>query len=387
MNNFMLHTPTKVLFGEGQIAALRDQIPSDARVLITYGGGSVLRTGVLARIREALSGMTLFEFGGIEPNPSYETLMGAVALARAERIDFLLAVGGGSVLDGTKFIAAAAPYAADKDPWHILDTVGGEVQGAIPLGAVLTLPATGSEMNMGAVITRKSTGDKQHFFSPFVIPRFAVLDPVLTYTLPARQVANGVVDAFVHVIEQYITYPVDAKVQDRFAEGLLLTLLEEGPKALAEPDNYAVRANIMWSATLALNGLIGAGVPHDWSTHMLGHELTARHGLDHAQTLAVVLPVMLDAQRDSKRAKLLQYAERVWDLHGGSEAERIDGAIAATRAFFERMGVPTRLRDYGIEQPDIETMLAKLEARGYTALGEQGKVTLALSRHIYEAAR
>ncbi|KUE78862.1 aldehyde reductase [Aeromonas schubertii] len=387
MNNFMLHTPTKVLFGEGQIAALRDQIPSDARVLITYGGGSVLRTGVLTRIREALSGMTLFEFGGIEPNPSYETLMGAVALARAERIDFLLAVGGGSVLDGTKFIAAAAPYAADKDPWHILETVGGEVQGAIPLGAVLTLPATGSEMNMGAVITRKSTGDKQHFFSPFVIPRFAVLDPVLTYTLPARQVANGVVDAFVHVIEQYITYPVDAKVQDRFAEGLLLTLLEEGPKALAEPDNYAVRANIMWSATLALNGLIGAGVPHDWSTHMLGHELTARHGLDHAQTLAVVLPVMLDAQRDSKRAKLLQYAERVWDLHGGSEAERIDGAIAATRAFFERMGVPTRLRDYGIEQPDIETMLAKLEARGYTALGEQGKVTLALSRHIYEAAR
>lgn len=387
MNNFMLHTPTKVLFGEGQIAALRDQIPSDARVLITYGGGSVLRTGVLTRIREALSGMTLFEFGGIEPNPSYETLMGAVALARAERIDFLLAVGGGSVLDGTKFIAAAAPYAADKDPWHILETVGGEVQGAIPLGAVLTLPATGSEMNMGAVITRKSTGDKQHFFSPFVIPRFAVLDPVLTYTLPARQVANGVVDAFVHVIEQYITYPVDAKVQDRFAEGLLLTLLEEGPKALAEPDNYAVRANIMWSATLALNGLIGAGVPHDWSTHMLGHELTARHGLDHAQTLAVVLPVMLDAQRDSKRAKLLQYAERVWDLHGGSEAERIDGAIAVTRAFFERMGVPTRLRDYGIEQPDIETMLAKLEARGYTALGEQGRVTLALSRHIYEAAR
>ncbi|ALP40431.1 alcohol dehydrogenase [Aeromonas schubertii] len=387
MNNFMLHTPTKVLFGEGQIAALRDQIPSDARVLITYGGGSVLRTGVLTRIREALSGMTLFEFGGIEPNPSYETLMGAVALARAERIDFLLAVGGGSVLDGTKFIAAAAPYAADKDPWHILETVGGEVQGAIPLGAVLTLPATGSEMNMGAVITRKSTGDKQHFFSPFVIPRFAVLDPVLTYTLPARQVANGVVDAFVHVIEQYITYPVDAKVQDRFAEGLLLTLLEEGPKALAEPDNYAVRANIMWSATLALNGLIGAGVPHDWSTHMLGHELTARHGLDHAQTLAVVLPVMLDAQRDSKRAKLLQYAERVWDLRDGSEVERIDGAIAATRAFFERMGVPTRLRDYGIEQPDIETMLAKLEARGYTALGEQGKVTLALSRYIYEAAR
>lgn len=387
MHNFTLHTPTKILFGEGQIAALREQLPSDARILITYGGGSVVRSGLLTRIREALSGMTLFEFGGIEPNPSYETLMGAVELARAERVDFLLAVGGGSVLDGTKFIAAAAPYEAADDPWHILETVGEKVKTAIPLGSVLTLPATGSEMNMGAVITRKSTGDKQHFFSPCVMPRFAVLDPVLTYTLPARQVANGVVDAFVHVVEQYITFPVDAKVQDRFAEGLLLTLIEEGPKALAEPENYAVRANLMWSATMALNGLIGAGVPQDWATHMLGHELTARHGLDHAQTLAVLLPVLLDVKRDAKQAKLLQYAERVWGITTGDEALRIDLAIAATRAFFERMGVPTRLRDYGVDQPDVTIMLAKLQERGYTALGEHGDIDLETSRHIYEAAR
>ncbi|MBL0522628.1 alcohol dehydrogenase [Aeromonas enteropelogenes] len=386
MNNFTLHTPTKVLFGKGQIAQLREQLPADARVLITYGGGSVVRSGLLAQIRTELAGMTLFEFGGIEPNPAYETLMGAVELARAEKVDFLLAVGGGSVLDGTKFIAAATPYDPAKDPWHILETVGSEVRSAIPLGTVLTLPATGSEMNMGAVITRKRTGDKQHFFSPFVMPRFAVLDPVLTYTLPARQVANGVVDAFIHILEQYLTYPVNAKVQDRFAEGLLLTLIEEGPKALAEPENYDVRANIMWSATMALNGLIGAGVPHDWATHMLGHELTALYGLDHAQTLAVVLPALLEAKREQKHAKLLQYAERVWDLREGSEAERIDGAIAATRDFFTRMGLKTRLRDYDLGSLDIDALLGKLAEHGMTRLGEHGDIDLVQSQHIYEAA-
>ncbi|WP_429102525.1 alcohol dehydrogenase [Aeromonas veronii] len=386
MNNFTLHTPTKILFGQGQIAQLREQLPSDARVMITYGGGSVVRSGLLEQIRNELAGMTLFEFGGIEPNPAYETLMGAVELARAERVDFLFAVGGGSVLDGTKFIAAAAHYDLAKDPWHILETVGSEVRSAIPLGSVLTLPATGSEMNMGAVITRRSSGDKVHFFSPFVMPRFAVLDPVLTYTLPERQVANGVVDAFVHIVEQYLTYPVNAKVQDRFAEGLLLTLIEEGPKALAEPHNYEVRANIMWSATMALNGLIGAGVPQDWATHMLGHELTALHGLDHAQTLAVVLPALLQAKRKQKHAKLLQYAERVWGLNSGSEAERIDDAIAATRDFFERMGVKTRLRDYGLKDLGIDTLIGKLGEHGMTRLGEHSDIDLVQSQHIYEAA-
>ncbi|MEH8182850.1 alcohol dehydrogenase [Aeromonas allosaccharophila] len=390
MNNFTLHTPTKILFGQGQIAQLRAQLraqlPSDARVMITYGGGSVIRSGLLEQIRSELAGMTLFEFGGIEPNPAYETLMGAVALARAERVDFLLAVGGGSVLDGTKFIAAAAHYDMAKEPWHILETVGSEVRSAIPLGSVLTLPATGSEMNMGAVITRRSSGDKVHFFSPLVMPRFAVLDPVLTYTLPERQVANGVVDAFVHTVEQYLTYPVNAKVQDRFAEGLLLTLIEEGPKALAEPHNYEVRANIMWSATMALNGLIGAGVPQDWATHMLGHELTALHGLDHAQTLAAVLPALLQAKRKQKHAKLLQYAERVWGLRSGSEAERIDDAIAATRDFFERMGVKTRLRDYGLKDLGIDTLIGKLGEHGMTRLGEHSDIDLVQSQHIYEAA-
>ncbi|MGL4485858.1 MAG: alcohol dehydrogenase [Yersinia sp. (in: enterobacteria)] len=384
MQNFTLHTPTKILFGTGQIEQLNKEIPADARILITYGGGSIKKNGVLDQVHQALSGFDFLEFDGIEPNPTYETLMKGVEVCRTEKITFLLAVGGGSVLDGTKFIAAAVNYA--QDPWHILETTGSDIKEALPMGSVLTLPATGSEANVGAVISRRSTGDKRHFFSPHVQPLFAVLDPVVTYTLPARQVANGVVDAFVHTIEQYLTYPVDAKVQDRFAEGLLLTLIEEGPKALTEPENYNVRANIMWSATLALNGLIGAGVPQDWATHMLGHELTARHGLDHAQTLAVVLPALLIAKKEQKRAKLLQYAERVWGLRGGSEEERIDAAIEATRKFFEDMGVATRLSGYKLDGSSIPALIKKLEEHGMTQLGEHRDITLADSKRIYEAA-
>ncbi|RNM06588.1 alcohol dehydrogenase [Dickeya undicola] len=387
MQNFTLHTPTKILFGEGQIASLAEQIPADARILITYGGGSIKKNGVFDQVINALKGHNVLEFSGIEPNPTYETLMKAVEIVRKEKIDFLLAVGGGSVADGTKFIAAAAHYTAAEDPWHILETWGAQVESAIPLGVVLTLPATGSESNSGAVITRKSSGDKRAFMNPLVCPRFAVLDPVVTYTLPERQIANGVVDAFVHTVEQYLTYPANAKVQDRFAEGLLLTLIEEGPRALKEQQNYDVRANVMWSATMALNGLIGAGVPQDWSTHMLGHEITAMHGLDHAQTLAVVLPSMLNERRAQKREKLLQYAERVWNLRDGTEDQRIDAAIAATRAFFEQMGVPTRLSDYQLDGSSIPAMVAKLEEHGMTALGEHQDITLDISRRVYEAAR
>lgn len=387
MNNFNLHTPTRILFGKGAIAELRDQIPASARVLITYGGGSVKKNGVLDQVYAALEGLDVLEFSGIEPNPTYETLMKAVEIVRKEKVTFLLAVGGGSVLDGTKFIAAATNYPADIDPWNILLTGGNDVQSAIPMGSVLTLPATGSESNKGAVVSRRATGDKRAFMSEHVQPVFAVLDPVYTYTLPPRQVANGVVDAFVHTVEQYITYPVDAKVQDRFAEGILLTLIEDGPKALQAPENYDVRANIMWAATMALNGLIGAGVPQDWATHMLGHELTAMHGLDHAQTLAVVLPALLNEKRAEKHDKLLQYAERVWNITVGSEEERIDAAIAATRNFFEKMGAATRLSAYGLDGSSIPALLNKLQEKGMTQLGERQDITLETSRRIYEAAR
>jgi len=383
MQNFTFHNPTRILFGAGRIADIAGEIPAGARVLITYGGGSVVKTGTLAEVKAALQGFTVFEFAGVEPNPTYETLMGAVELARREKVDFLLAVGGGSVIDGTKFIAAAIPFAGD--PWDIL-AQRAELTSAIAFGSVLTLPATGSEMNDGAVVSRRASHDKLVFSSSLVFPRFSVLDPGKTFTLPPRQVANGVVDAFVHIVEQYLTYPADAKVQDRFAEGLLLTLVEDGPRALAEPDNYAVRANLMWTATLALNGLIGAGVPQDWATHMLGHELTVLHGLDHAQTLAVVLPAMLQVRRAEKREKLLQYAERVWGLRDGDAEARIDQAIARTREFFESLQVPTRLAGYGIGRDAIPALVAQLERHGLVALGEHRNVDLGRARQVYELA-
>jgi NADP-dependent alcohol dehydrogenase len=382
MLNFDFYNPTRIVFGEGQIAKLRDLVPADARVLMLYGGGSIRTNGVYDEVKAALASHTMFEFGGIEPNPTYETLMKAIALVKAERIDFLLAVGGGSVIDGTKFVAAGA--LVDGDPWSILEQHAKNVKAALPFGSVLTLPATGSEMNAGAVITRKATLEKFAFGSPHVYPKFSVLDPTKTCTLPARQVGNGIVDAFVHTMEQYMTYPAGAKVQDRFAEGLLSTLIEEGPKALAEPHNYEVRANLMWTATLALNGLIGAGVPQDWATHMVGHELTALYNLDHAQTLAVVLPAMLRVRRDAKRAKLLQYAERVWNIRDGSEDERIDAAIARTEAFFRSVGVGTRLPDYQLGAEAIDPVLKALEAHRMVKLGERRDVTLDVSRKVLE---
>ncbi|PZP29952.1 MAG: alcohol dehydrogenase [Roseateles depolymerans] len=387
MFNFSLHAPTKVLFGKGQIAALAREIPPGARVLVTYGGGSIKRNGVLEAVRAALKEHVSFEFGGIEPNPDYATLMQAVHLAREQKVDFLLAVGGGSVADGTKFIAAAIPFEAD--PWLILTGKRDRnlrPRSAVSMGVVLTLPATGSEMNSGAVISRRETGDKLDFQSPHVLPRFAVLDPETTYTLPARQTANGVVDAFVHTVEQYLTYPVNAKLQDRLAEGILSTLIEEGPKLLTAPEDYDARANVMWAATMALNGYVGVGQPQDWATHMLGHEITALHGLDHAQTLAIVLPAMLQERRASKRDKLLQYADRVWGLREGDEEQRITAAISATRDFFERMGVPTRFAGHGITDPRVADLVKKLDEHGMTALGEHRDVTLDVSRRVLEAA-
>ena len=384
MLNFDYYNPTRIVFGKDSIARIDKLVPASARVLILYGGGSAERNGTLAEVEAALGARTLQRFGGIEPNPSYETLMGAVEQVRREKLDFLLAVGGGSVIDGAKFVAAAVNYVGE--PWNILETSGKHVTQALPMGCVLTLPATGSEMNCLAVVTRKSLQAKLSFASPLVFPQFSVLDPVKTFTLPPRQIANGAVDAFVHVIEQYLTYPVNAPVQDRYAESLLQTLIEVGPQALATPEDYDVRANLMWSATQALNGLIGAGVPQDWATHMIGHELTALHGIDHGRTLAIVLPAVMEVRREAKRDKLLQYAERVWDIRDGDADARIDAAIARTRSFFESLGVPTRLGDYQLGADAIDPLVAALEKHGMTQLGEKQDITPDVSRQILQAA-
>ncbi len=384
MLNFSFHNPTKIHFGKGTIAAISTEIPVDARVLIVYGGGSIKNNGVYEQVLSALEQHNCFEFSGIEPNPSYDTLMKAQQMIKSEQINYVLAVGGGSVVDGAKFIAAAALYDGD-DPWDILAKQQAISQ-ALPVGAVLTLPATGSESNGNSVVTR--SGNKLPFSSPLVRPRFAILDPQVTLSLSDRQISNGVVDAFVHVIEQYLTYDVNGKVQDRFSEGLLQTLIEEGPKALAAETKQEldIRANIMWSATMALNGLIGAGVPQDWSTHMIGHELTGAYGIDHARTLSIVLPAVMKVCRQQKRDKLLQYASRVWQINEGEDNTRIDKAILLTEEFFTKMQVPTRLSHVDLGSKDIDTLVEKLELHGMTALGEHADISLATSREILTQA-
>ena len=384
MENFTFLNPTRIHFGRGQIAAIDGEIPRQSRVLLLAGGGSIRANGVHDQVRRALGSRILIEFFGIEANPDYDTLMRAVEIARRERVDWILAAGGGSVLDGAKFVAAAVPYAGD--PWEILLTRGVNLKAALPIGAVLTLPGTGSEANGAAVISRRSIQQKLAFIHPLAFPRFSVLDPETTFTLPERQISNGIADAFTHVIEQYLTYPAHAAIQDRFAESVMRVLIDEGPGSVRNPTDYDARANVVWAATWALNGAIGAGVPHDWASHTIGHELTALHGIDHARTLAIVLPSLLAVQRAGKGAKLVQYGERVWDITTGSESARIDAAIAKTREFYESLGLRTRLGDYKVGAGIASEVASRLRARGLLKIGERGDITPEVVEQILRRA-
>ncbi len=384
MFNFSFQNSTQIHFGVGQINKISSEIPKDAKVLLLYGGGSIKSNGVYEQVTAALAEHTYFEFSGIEPNPRYDTLMKAIQVVKEKQIDYLLAVGGGSVVDGSKFIAAGSCFDGD-DPWDmVMKSI--PVKTTLPLGVVLTLPATGSESNGGAVITRGA--HKLAFGSPLMRPVFAVLDPETTLSLSERQVANGVVDAFVHVMEQYLTYGVNAKVQDYFAESLLKVLIEEGPKALHKEtqEDLDVRSNIMWSATMALNGLIGTGVPQDWATHDIGHEITAAHGIDHARTLSIVLPAVMKVCRSQKQDKLVQYAQNIWNITQGSDDEKIDLAITKTETFFQQMRMPVRLSEVGLNAEHIHALLDGLKLHDMVELGEKGEVTLEVSQQILETA-
>jgi len=372
MRNFDFQNPTRILFGSGQIANIASEIPSDARVLLVAGGGSIRTNGVYDQVKAALQGRTVHEFWGVLPNPDIAVLLPALELIRAESLDFILAVGGGSVIDGAKLLAVAARSAAE--PWAILSK-GVRVSDALPIGVVLTLPAAGSESNNAAAISNRETRQKLVFVTPLCFPRFAVLDPEATFSLPPRQVSNGITDAFIHVLEQYLTFPAGGILSDRLAEALLITLKEQGPRALREPSNYEVKANLMWAASLALNGLIGQGVPQDWTTHHIGHELTALFGIDHARTLAIVLPALLEARRQQKAAKIVQFGARVFGIADASDAEAIDATIAQTAAFFESLGVPTRLSAYGIGEEAIPQIVAKLKANRRLRMGERLDIT------------
>jgi len=383
MKNFDYYNPVKILFGEGKI----DQIPAELKhgdkILLTYGGGSIKKNGTYDKVMKALQGFQVVEFGGIEANPKFETLIKAVQIVKEQKIDFILAVGGGSVIDGTKFIAAAALFEG-KDPWDIL-VKGIKVEKAVPFGSVLTLPATGSEMNSGAVISRLSTKEKYAFGSPVLFPKFSVLDPTTTLSLPPHQVANGIVDAYIHTVEQYLTYPSNSPIQDKFAESILKTLIEVGPKTLSNPDDLAHRANFMWSCTMALNGLIATGVPTDWATHMIGHELTAFFGLDHGVTLAIVYPALLREMVDFKREKLFQYGEEVWGIKNDGRPETIEKIINITEEFFRSLSVKTKLNEYGITKEQTKPIVERFKERGWK-LGEQKNITHAVVERILDRA-
>ncbi|NOH61385.1 iron-containing alcohol dehydrogenase [Vibrio sp. RE88] len=378
---FTYANPTQILFGQGQISSIQSSIQPQDKVLVIYGGGSIKRNGVYDQVSEALNGHQWVEFSGVEPNPTKETLDKAVAIVKEQGINFILAVGGGSVIDGSKYVAAAAKY--DGDGWNIL-TGNHQVSEATPLGAVLTLPATGSESNMGAVITKAETQDKLAFLSPFVQPKFAVMDPDVMKTLPEKQLINGIVDAWVHVCEQYLTTNHGAMVQDGYAETLLRTLKKLG-EDFDNRDDDAWRANLMWSANQALNGLIGSGVPQDWATHMIGHELTALWGVDHARSLAIVQPSLLRNQLVHKRAKLEQMGVNVFGLEQGDDlAER---TIDAIENFYQTMTVSTQLTEHGSDkQSAIDSVVSQLELHGMKALGENQAITLKESREILTQA-
>lgn len=367
MQNFSYKNPTEIIFGKGTIAQVKNRIPKNQAILFLYGGGSIKKNGVYDQVKTALKGRKVTEFGGIEANPLFETCMRAVEIVKKKKIGFILAVGGGSVLDAAKFIAAAACFKG-KNFWSILEKHGENVDKALPVGAVLTLPATGSESNGNSVISRASTQEKLHFYSPYVFPVFSVLDPETTYSLPNKQVRNGIVDAFVHVMEQYLTYPDQAPLQDRMAEALLQTLIEVAPAALRESQNYEARASLMWSATLALNGLIGCGVPQDWSTHMVAHELTAFYGLDHAETLAIILPGVWRHQFKEKKEKLEQYGRRVWQV------DSAEAAIEKTEFFFHSIQMPTRLGDYQIDAREAADKVWKRFKERDAVFGERENI-------------
>ena len=384
MLNFELYNPTNLVFGKGQIEKLSTLVPKGAKILLAYGGGSIFKNGIHEQVISNLKGFEIVEFSGIEANPQFETLMKAVAVVKEKNIDFILAVGGGSVIDGVKFISAAVNF--DGNPIDILQKklLIKDLSKVVPFGTVLTLPATGSEMNSGAVVTIKATQEKLAFGGSALFPKFSICDPTVIESLPKRQLQNGVVDAYTHVLEQYLTYPHEGYLQDRIAESILQTLIQVGPEVVENPKDYALASNFMWSCTMALNGLIQKGVPSDWATHMIGHELTALYGIDHARTLAVVGPNLYRVMFETKKGKLAQYGKRIFNLTG-TEDEIANEAINKTVEFFHTMGMDTKLSDYTKDfDKTADFIVDRFKERGWLGLGEKQNITLEKVKEIVE---
>jgi NADP-dependent alcohol dehydrogenase len=379
MNNFIFQNPTRLIFGKGMIAQLATEIPADKNIMVTFGSGSVKTNGIYEQVSKALEGKNVTEFWGIESNPQIETLRKAVELGKEKEIDFLLAVGGGSVIDGTKLIAAGLLH--DGDPWDLV--IEGKATKTIPLATVLTLPATGSEMNCGAVISNGETKEKYAFYSEY--PVFSILDPETTFSLPPYQIACGIADTFVHVMEQYLTSANESRMMDRWAEGILMLLTTIAPiiKKNIEDDvkDYDTMSEFMLSATMGLNGFISMGVPQDWGTHMIGHELTALTGMTHGATLAIVLPGLLRTLIDQKREKLIQYGERIWGITSGLPETKALKAIEKTEEFFRSLDLNTRLTEVEINDDVITEIERRFNERN-AAFGERQNITGRVARDI-----
>lgn len=375
MLNFELKNPTKILFGKGEIAKISKEVPQDAKVLMIYGGGSIKTNGVYDQVKDALKNHDVQEFGGVPANPEYEVLVKALQFIKENNISYLLAVGGGSVIDGVKFLSAAANY--DGEPWEILTKPVRTFEGeGMPFGTILTLPATGSEMNSGYVISRRETNEKLSSGGPGLFPQFSVLDPEVIKSIPKKQIANGIADAYTHVLEQYMTSPSSADLQERIAESILISLQETAPKVMAEDFNYEAAGNFMWCCTMALNGLIQKGVITDWAVHAMGHELTAYYGIDHARTLAVIAPSHYRYNFETKKEKLAQYAERVWKVTNGSLEEKAEAAIKKMEEFFHSLEIQTKLSDYTEDyQNTAERVEKAFTERNWLGLGENKNLT------------
>ncbi|WP_299176196.1 iron-containing alcohol dehydrogenase [uncultured Chryseobacterium sp.] len=375
MLNFEFKNPTKILFGKGEIAKISKEIPQDAKILMIYGGGSIKSNGVYDQVKEALKDHELHEFGGVPANPEYEVLIRALQVIKEKNISYLLAVGGGSVIDGTKFLSAAANY--NGEPWEILKKPVRTFEGeGMPFGSILTLPATGSEMNSGYVISRRETNEKLSSGGPGLFPQFSVLDPEVIRSIPKNQIANGIADAYTHVLEQYMTAPSSADLQERIAESILISLQKTAPKVMSETFDYEAAANFMWCCTMALNGLIQKGVITDWAVHAMGHELTAYYGIDHARTLAVIAPSHYRYNFETKKGKLAQYAERVWGIQNGSIEEKAEMGIKKLEEFFHSLNIHTRLSDYTQDYAGTaERVQQAFTERNWMGLGEYRKLT------------
>jgi len=383
MLNFEFQNPTKIIFGKDQISKLSSEIPEGSNVLMVYGGGSIKKNGVYDQVKKALEEFEVTEFSGVPANPEYAILLEALNIIKTNNIDFILAVGGGSVIDGVKFLSGAATFDGDE-PWDIL-TKGIRTHEGMPFGTVLTLPATGSEMNSGSVITREETKEKRVMGGPGLFPQFSILDPQVVHSIPKRQIANGLVDSFSHVIEQYMTYPVAAKLQDRIAESVMQTLIEVAPKVMEDPSDYDAASDFMWSCTMALNGLLRVGTPNDWSTHMMAHELTALYGIDHARTLAIIHPSQMKYNIEDKKEKLAQYAERVWGVTKGSIKEKAEAGIRKTEEYFHSLEMNTKLSDYTDDYKKTSSVIKeRFEERGWKGLGERQNITPNDAKKIVE---